>query len=215
MKAIASLFSRFVFIAVVCLSSASNAWSTTISYEANPSGMIPLFDPGLGSLTSVLVSVDLSARVSMQVFNSGTETQNFTVSKGASVYISGAVPVSFVGGYFIDFEADPGVTRSSGVATIIDSFLLEGSTISNFIGVGELLSGVGSGFGYFGSFAYGEVPNITPQTGVQHYDSTLGSATYSYNYTPTVVSAPGTIWLFGPMLILFACMRCDVARSVQ
>ncbi len=174
-------------VMAILLAIASPARAATVSYNTTlgSGATLALFDSSLGTLDSVLLSVDLNATVSLSVLNSGTTTQDFRVIDTATVQLSGPSSASFLGQYKIHFIAAPGETFEMGSSIIKDSVLLTSPNIVDFIGTGD--------FGVFiasSVFGIGVLPTgITAIGGVTLVAPFAGSVNVDYNYT-TVAAIP-------------------------
>lgn len=214
---------RLAMVAVIAFASTANA--AMISYNANygpePASSanhvvasLPLFDPALGTLTKVTLTVDSTASAgSIAWDNEAQVSTDITLGIGATVTVSAqslltAVPVPLQTGSALGVDADNdaaadfigtdafSVIGGTGMDTDMDMSTAP-ATLLAFTGLGtfdaELMSGVETFLSTSGGF--GPIDPIPGET------SGLITVTYEYNPVPEPATAAMLV-CFGGLTLL-------------
>ncbi|MCL4791163.1 MAG: choice-of-anchor E domain-containing protein [Gammaproteobacteria bacterium] len=218
-----ALMSQAATAATISTSAVVPVTAGSGSFTLIPASGLAQFDPANGTLTGILLSLDVSnyeLTLSLGSWEDpGTGAQFESADLSAQLSISAALPAggglifastAFAGSIYDEFETVD-VSGSSGGPVFEDATarLISNNLFADFIGTGDvsiLELGVFT-FGHpqvvmldDGSFAEGspgiDVFNVGPST-----------LRIDYTYTPTVVPAPAAVWLLGSGLLGLAGIK--------
>lgn len=201
-----------ILIACATLAFASaSTFAATVSYSSTfPSTQtdfssplaIQQFDPTLGSLTSLSITLAGSATGTGTLKNNNTTTKSYTVNLANDLTLTDPLSNTlaeilplFSASISVAGNGGTGTASGTGTATVTNAYS-DVPTLLEFTGVGSLSANI-AGSGASG-FSGASNTNFSATT------ASGGTVSITYNYTPTVVTGtpePATMGLLGSALL--------------